>query len=130
MGTFFLSPSKLCGRLGAVESGLLVLAPFRIGGWPSQRTEVAQDPCPFLQSVVVQAGSWLWRVCSLWSLVGRSPEPERPRSEQGREQTLGDRGRWVPVSRRGSFITGHGRVWAWSLAHPGAVGPSQESFSG
>lgn len=48
---FFLSPSKLCGRLGAVEPGLIVPAPFRIGGWPSQRTEVAQDPCPFPPSV-------------------------------------------------------------------------------
>lgn len=82
------------------------------------------------ECVVVQAGSWLWRVYSLWSLVGRSPEPERPRSEQGREQTRGDRGRWVPVSRKGRSITGHGRAWAWALAHPGAAGPSQESFSG
>lgn len=79
------------------------------------------------ECVVVQAGSWLWRECSPWSLVGRSPEPERPRSEQGREQTRGHRSRWVPVSRRGCFITGHGRALAWSLAHPGAVGPSQES---
>ena len=47
-----LSPSKLCGRLGAVESGLIVPAPFRVGGWPSQRTEVAQDPCAFLPSVL------------------------------------------------------------------------------
>lgn len=46
---FSLPPS--CGRVGAVESGLIVPAPFRIGGWPSQRTEVAQDPCPFPPSV-------------------------------------------------------------------------------
>ena len=48
----FFPPAKLCGRPGGRESGIAFPASSRVRGWPSQGTDVAQAPCPFLPSVL------------------------------------------------------------------------------
>lgn len=78
-------PAKLCGRHGGWagrESDIAFPASSRVRGWPSQGTEVAQDPCPFLPSVLSSGqasgcGVDLGESVFFLITVGRSPEPER-----------------------------------------------------
>lgn len=77
--------AKLCGRRGGGagrESDIAFPASSRVRGWPSQGTEVAQDPCPFLPSVLSSGqasgcGVDLGESVFFLITVGRSPEPER-----------------------------------------------------